>query len=61
LLQDTWRVDAWGSWYAEWRDLVVVDEDNAWIGLFNLTNHNLEDDSNLTDLRAMIDTSIDPG
>jgi thiol-disulfide isomerase/thioredoxin len=61
LLQDIDSVDAWGAWYAEWRDLVVVDEDNAWIGLFNLTSHDLADLDNLTDLREMIDTGVDAG
>ena len=58
LLQDVDSVDAWGAWYSEWRDLVVVDEDNAWVGLFNLTSHDLADADHLTDLREMIDAAL---
>ena len=61
LLQDIDSVDAWGAWYAEWRDLVVVDSDNAWVGIFNLTSHDLADADNLTQLREMVDTAIDGG
>jgi thiol-disulfide isomerase/thioredoxin len=59
LLQDVDSVDAWDAWYSEWRDLVVVDEDNAWVGLFNLTSHDLADAGNLTDLRAMIEPELE--
>ena len=33
LLQDTETVDAWGAWFADWRDLVVIDGNNTWVGL----------------------------
>ena len=58
LLQDTEPVDAWGAWYADWRDLVIIDESNAWVGLFNLTTHDLADASNLTDVREMVDDAL---
>jgi thiol-disulfide isomerase/thioredoxin len=58
LLQDTDELDVWGAWYADWRDLVVLDVDNAWIGLFNLTTHDLSDPSNLTEVREMVDRGI---
>ena len=58
LLQDTDSVDAWGAWYVEWRDLVIIDSSNRWVGLFNLTTHDLVDPSNLTEVRELVDEAV---
>jgi hypothetical protein len=45
-LQDVPEVQAWGMWGAEWRDVVVLDSQGRYFGLFSLNEHDLgwEDD-----------------
>jgi len=45
-LQDDADQDAWGTWAAEWRDVVVLDADNVEVGRLNLTDHDLSEDVN---------------
>jgi len=42
LLQDTAEVGAWLLWRPEYRDVVVLDDANGGLGVFNLTEHNLD-------------------
>ena len=54
LLSDTSQTDAWGSWDADWRDLVIVDEDNLQVERISLTGFNLENTENYEALKALL-------
>ena len=41
LLQDDATAAVWTNWNVTWRDVVILDEDNNAVGVFNLTEHNL--------------------
>ncbi len=55
LLQDTWEVDAWGAWGAQWRDVFVLDRDGVVVGVYNLTEHDLGEEANQAELVALFD------
>jgi hypothetical protein len=52
--------DVWlNSWDVEYRDVVIVDEDNTQVGTFNLTTYDLSSSQNYETLRQMlIDTAM---
>ena len=54
LLQDTVGVDAWGSWQVTWRDVVILDENNEVVSVYNLTTYNLADTVNYDELKARL-------
>ena len=41
LLQDTEAEDVWHVWAITYRDVVVLDQDNVQVGVFNLTGTSL--------------------
>lgn len=47
------RSDAWYSWQVEWRDVIIVDQNNVRVGVFNLTTHDLAVTENYDTLRQM--------
>ncbi len=53
-LQDTWEVLVWGSWHVEWRDVVILDQDNVKVGVYNLSDHDLSDHDNYETLKSML-------
>ena len=54
LLQDTVAEGAWTSWSVTWRDVVLLDEDNRVVGVYNLTSNDLADPANYATLQDMI-------
>ena len=42
-LLDTKEADLWGSWDVTFRDVIILDRDGVEAGVFNLTEHNLDD------------------
>ncbi len=54
ILQDTVAVDAWDSWAVTYRDVVLLDEDNQFVGVFNLTVNNLNEPTNYNALRDLL-------
>lgn len=53
-LQDTPSQNVWGSWAVTHRDLRIVDENNELVGVFNLTQNDLQDPSNRDTLKQML-------
>lgn len=54
-LQDTLAEHVWnGKWQVEWRDVVVLDDQNRRLAVYNLTTHNLADAANYTALRNLL-------
>lgn len=53
-LQDTKAVDVWQSWHVTWRDVIVLDAENKFIHVYNLTSHDLADSTNYAALRSLL-------
>ena len=53
-LQDTAAVKAWVKWNVTFRDVVILDAHNRVIGVYNLTEHDLQVPSNYFELRGML-------
>jgi hypothetical protein len=53
-LQDTESVNAWGLWGVTSRDLVILDEENRTIGVYNLTKHDLHRPAAYDSLKAIL-------
>ena len=52
--------DIWDAWDVNFRDLVILDESNEKITVYNLTDHNLAEQANFLELRTMlIDAAMD--
>ena len=63
-LQDVAAQNVWGTWRVnqvrpslpgvQWRDVVVLDERNHPIAVFNLTDHDLGNSANFAALKAIL-------
>jgi hypothetical protein len=59
LLQDT-EVDAvWDSWDVTYRDVIILDELNEKVAVFNLTTYSLSVEENYSTLRALLTTTAE--
>ncbi len=59
LLQDTAEVNAWVSWAAVYRDVIIVDAKGERVEAFNLTTHDLSNPDNYAALKAKLLAAID--
>ena len=46
--------DVWTAWNVEWRDVAILDGNNAKVGNYNLTTYNLAEPENYASLREML-------
>ena len=53
-LQDTENVDVWGAWDVTWRDVVVLDDRNEVVAIYNLTEHNLALPAQFDSLKSIL-------
>ena len=53
-LQDTKSANVWGAWHVTERDVIVLDEENKIVAIYNLTSHNLSDSTNYATLRGIL-------
>jgi hypothetical protein len=53
-LQETLEVPAWSLWQVAYRDVIVLDEDNRRIAVYNLTEHDLNDSAHYEELKALL-------
>ena len=58
LLQDTADADVWGEWDVTYRDVVILDAENRRVGVYNLTQSNLEDAANYDTLKSMLQAAV---
>ena len=54
LLQDTAEEGVWDAYDAVYRDVQILDADNAHVGTFNLTDNSLSDEANYEALKEML-------
>ena len=59
-LQDTADQNAWGSWNVTWRDVLILDEDNVPVAVYNLTDHDLAVPANYEELKSMLRNVASP-
>ncbi|GMV14721.1 MAG: hypothetical protein HS104_09845 [Polyangiaceae bacterium] len=53
-LQDTLATDVWKSWAVEYRDVVVLDEENRPVAVYNLTTYDLGNPTNFAQLKSIL-------
>lgn len=54
MLQDVEDVNVWEAWAVTYRDVVIVGPDGMKLGVFNLTENNLNDEPVYEELKAML-------
>ncbi len=59
-LQDSMAEQVWTKWQVTYRDVIILDENNELIGVYNLTEHNLADASSYDELKLMLETAAAP-
>jgi hypothetical protein len=59
-LQDQKPPDAWHLWQADYRDVIVVDDENKVVSIYNLTIHNLADSTSYAELRTILLSAAGP-
>lgn len=53
-LLDTKEADWWGQWNVTYRDVIILDRDGNEAGVFNLTEHNLDDPDEYEALKTLL-------
>ena len=53
-LQETAAEPVWTPWGVTYRDVIILDGDNVVIGVYNLTDHDLNVQANYDELKAML-------
>ncbi len=59
-LQDVPAVDVWSAWAVAYRDVIILDEDNVVVGVYNLTSNDLGVSENYDALRSMLISAATP-
>ncbi len=54
LLQEVGGPAVESTWGATYRDVVIVDESNAWVTAYNLTTHDLRAPANYDELKSLL-------
>ncbi len=53
-LQDTATENVWASWQVAWRDVIVLDAQNHFVAVFNLTAHDLSNPAEYSALKTLL-------
>jgi hypothetical protein len=53
-LQDTGAQNVWSSWQVNYRDVVILDAENRVLEVYNLTQHDLAQPANYTELKDIL-------
>ena len=54
MLQDVADVNVWDSWAVTYRDVVIIGPDGKQVGVYNLTQNNLNNAAAYDELRALL-------
>lgn len=60
-LQDILSQDVWNTWSVGYRDVIILDETNEVIEVFNLTSHDLENSAEYEALKGLLTAAANPG
>ena len=53
-LQDSISTDVWGLWEVDYRDVIVLDPDNQFFAVYNLSLNDLNVEENYRELKQLI-------
>ena len=53
-LQETSAAPVWDPWAVNYRDVIIVNQDNEVVDVYNLTQHDLADSGNYADLLGLL-------
>ena len=53
-LQDVPAQDVWTDWQVTYRDVILLDEQNEVIGIYNLSMHDLQQQASYDELKMML-------
>ncbi|MBK6517440.1 MAG: hypothetical protein IPM79_10550 [Polyangiaceae bacterium] len=59
-LQETAEEPVWTDWAITYRDVVILDENNEVVAIYNLTQHNLADSTNYAELYGLFEAAATP-
>ncbi|NUP08763.1 MAG: hypothetical protein HOW73_22165 [Polyangiaceae bacterium] len=59
-LQETPAEPVWTDWGISYRDVVILDENNEVVAIYNLTQHNLGDSLNYEELYGLFEAAATP-
>jgi hypothetical protein len=59
-LQDVPEEDVWTKWAPTYRDVVILNDANEIVAVYNLTEHNLAEPANFAALRTLLVGAISP-
>jgi hypothetical protein len=59
-LQDVLGVDVWTAWAVTYRDVLILDENNVVVGVYNLTSNDLGIPDNYNALRGLLVSAATP-
>jgi len=59
-LQDIASADVWNTWSVGYRDVIILDEQNEVLEVFNLTTHDLTNASEYDALKALLRAAANP-
>jgi hypothetical protein len=60
-LQDNAEHNVWGSWNVNFRDVVILDEQNVPVATFNVTTYSLSVPANYDSLKTLLGTFAQGG
>lgn len=59
-LQDVAEQDAWGLWAVAFRDVVILDHENQFAEVYNVSEHTLDIEANREALKALLRSVATP-
>ncbi|MBL9023753.1 MAG: hypothetical protein JNL21_16285 [Myxococcales bacterium] len=59
-LQDVAEQEVWMTWAISFRDLVIVDQDNVVVAIYNLSTHNLNEPVNYDEAFGLFEAAAQP-
>ena len=54
MVGDSAELLIWEQWGGDWRDVFILNKQNEIMEVYNLTEHNLNDPSNYTELKEKL-------
>ena len=54
MLQDVEDINVWETWAVTYRDVIIVGPDGKQVGVYNLTQNNLNNDTPYAELKELL-------
>ena len=54
MVGDSTELLIWEQWGGDWRDVFILNKQNEIMEIYNLTEHNLNDPNNYTELKEKL-------